>query len=268
MKWLVYDWDQRRVVDVYVPGPDVEETFVFEAVAKFIEQLPADVVEVKLDRAGDLVSTSSDWNDDRAWIPFYPPRTDFPRRVPTIRRRDLTEVDRLGLQVDLATYPDPDPSRPGETRKVVFKYYLAENSVVTRWHEANCVLRMPSHPNIVPFDALVVDRIEHVDRVVGFTTRYVQGGTLHQNNDRVFKLKYLQQLINVRDMILTSNPPSSYNILYRIRTDHPRVLFPRGILPRRAGCVQADEEGQMDGAQRRKARQPRHRVPPGSQRLG
>jgi len=206
MKWLVSDWDQRRVVDVFVPGPDVEETFVFEAVAKFIEQLPADVVQVKLDRAGDLVSTSSDFNDDRAWIPFYPPRTDFPRRVPTIRRRDLTEVDRLGLQVDLTTYPDP--SRPGETRKVVFKYYVTENSVVTWWHEANCVLRMPSHPNIVPFDALVVDRIDHIDCVVGFTTRYIPGGTLHENDNRVFKLKYLQQLINVRG---SEFYPSSYN---------------------------------------------------------
>ncbi|KAK4108087.1 hypothetical protein N656DRAFT_792802 [Canariomyces notabilis] len=60
-------------------------------------------------------------------------------------------------------------------------------------------MRMPKHPNIVPFDSLVVDRIDGVDRVVGFTTRYIPGGTLYENKERVFKLKYLEQLINVVD---------------------------------------------------------------------
>ncbi len=61
-------------------------------------------------------------------------------------------------------------------------------------------MRIPPHPNIVPLDALVVDSIDGVDRVVGFTTRYVPGFTLHENNTRVFKLKYLEQLISVSSL--------------------------------------------------------------------
>jgi hypothetical protein len=191
-KWLVYDWDQRRSIDVHVLK-EVEEGFVFKAVEKFIDNLPANVVKVEISKEGALLSSSSDPLDDRSWVPFYPPRTDFPRHVATVRRSDLTEVDRLGLQVDLTTYRP----RLGETRQVVFKYYFTENDVTNWWHEANCVMRMPRHPSIVPFDALVVDTVGGVDRVVGFTTRYIPGGTLSENMDRVFKLRYLEQIINV-----------------------------------------------------------------------
>jgi hypothetical protein len=191
-KWLVYDWDQRRCVDVQFPK-HVDKPFVLVAVDKFMDTLPAGVVKVDVSEDGSLASTSSDAAHDRFFIPFYPPRTEFPRRVPTIRRRDLTEIDRLGVQVDLVSYSP----RPGETRKVVFKYYWTHHNVPIWWHEANCVMRMPRHPNIVPFDALVVDTIDRVDRVVGFTARYVPGETLDENKDRVFKLKYLEQLISV-----------------------------------------------------------------------
>lgn len=177
-KWLVCDWDRRRYVDVHTPKR-VDEAFVFEAVGDFIDTLPANIVSVHLSEDGSLVSTSSDTTQDRSWIPFYPPRTDFPRRVPSVRRSALTELDRLGIQVDLATYSP----RPGEDRKVVFKYYWVETNVVLWWHEANCIMRMPRHPNIVPFDALVVDTIEGIDSVVGFTTRYVPGGTLSEDMD-------------------------------------------------------------------------------------
>ncbi len=200
-QWLLYDWDQRRVIDVLVPGPDdVQETFVLEAVVKFIDHLPSDVVQVTLSKGGNLVSSSSDLTLDRSWAPFYPARTDFPRRVLTTRRRDLTELERLGVGVDLT--PAPDSSHSGGTRVVAFKYYLTENDVANSRHETNCVLRL-RHPNIVPFDSLVVDRIENVDRVVGFTTRYIPGGTLSENKSRVFKLKYLRELISV------GNPPAS-----------------------------------------------------------
>lgn len=190
--WLVWDWDQRRPIDVYVPEK-TDEDFIYEALAKFIDNLPPDVVQVELDKEGALVSSSSNIQLDRSWIPFYPLRTEFPQPVATVRRRDLTELDRLGLQVDLVAYSP----RAGETRQTVFKYYVNEDNVALWWHEANCIMRMPPHPNIVPFDALVVDSIEGVDRVVGFTTHYIPGGTLFENKTRVFKLKYVQDLIDV-----------------------------------------------------------------------
>jgi serine/threonine protein kinase len=65
------------------------------------------------------------------------------------------------------------------------------------WKEMSLWMRLPRHPNIVPFDRVVVDELE--GRVVGFTSSYVPGGNLEQNKSRVFKLKWLQQLIQVVD---------------------------------------------------------------------
>jgi hypothetical protein len=66
------------------------------------------------------------------------------------------------------------------------------------WHEANCLANIPKHPNIVRFDSLVVDAVEGgEDVVVGFTTKFIPGGTVEDNVSRVFKLKYLKQLIAV-----------------------------------------------------------------------
>jgi serine/threonine protein kinase len=65
------------------------------------------------------------------------------------------------------------------------------------WKEMNLWMRLPRHPNIVPFDRVVVDELE--GRVVGFTNVYVPGGTLEENESRVFRLEWLRQLTNVVD---------------------------------------------------------------------
>ncbi|EGU81443.1 hypothetical protein FOXB_08025 [Fusarium oxysporum f. sp. conglutinans Fo5176] len=65
------------------------------------------------------------------------------------------------------------------------------------WKEMNLWMRLPCHPNIVLFDQVVVDELE--GRIVGFTSNYVPGGNLEENKSRVFKLKWLQQLIKVVD---------------------------------------------------------------------
>ncbi|KAK4209735.1 hypothetical protein QBC37DRAFT_48112 [Rhypophila decipiens] len=195
-RWLTFDWDTRRVIDVCVPEEiEEDEEFVFGALDKFINDLPLDVVRVEISEKGKLLSSSSELYHDFYYIPYYPRRTDFPRRLKTIPRSDLTEVDRLGVQVDLTTYTPAN----GQTKKVVFKYYFTPNNVSGFWHEINCVMRMPKHPNIVPFDSLVVEKIDGLDRVVGFTTIYIPGGTLEENKSRVFKLKYLEQLTGVVD---------------------------------------------------------------------
>lgn len=67
------------------------------------------------------------------------------------------------------------------------------------WKEMNLWMRLPRHPNIVPFDRVVLDEIE--GRVVGFTNDYVTGETLEKNKSRVFKLKWLQQLTQVVDTL-------------------------------------------------------------------
>lgn len=58
-------------------------------------------------------------------------------------------------------------------------------------------MRLLKHPHIVPFDKIVVDEIQ--GRCVGFTTKHISGGTLEENKTRVFKLKWLHQLISVID---------------------------------------------------------------------
>jgi serine/threonine protein kinase len=81
--------------------------------------------------------------------------------------------------------------------QVVFKYHWLWQYGPRAWKEMNLWMRLPRHPNIVPFDRVVVDELE--GRVVGFTSVYVPGGNLEENKSRVFRLKWLQQLIKVVD---------------------------------------------------------------------
>src|SRR5271168_3888464 len=101
-------------------------------------------------------------------LPFYPLVADFPPGLRKIRRSDLTEIDRLGLQADLTIYE----ADPGQTRRVVFKYYTNKGNISVFWHELNCIIRIPRHPNIVPFDSLVFDTVDGKEKVVGFTTPF------------------------------------------------------------------------------------------------
>jgi hypothetical protein len=127
----------------------------------------------------------------RARVPYYPPSTEFPRRIPKIRRSSLTEIRRRGVQVDLVSYR----RLQGQAKLVAFKYYMNDGNVSMFWNEINGVMRIPEHPSIVPFDALVIEPLDGEDKVVGFTTVYTPGGTISDNPERVFKLKYLKQLI-------------------------------------------------------------------------
>jgi serine/threonine protein kinase len=61
----------------------------------------------------------------------------------------------------------------------------------------NLLMRLPKHPHIVPFDRVVLNELE--GRVIGFTCKFIPGGTLWENGSRIFKLKWLQQLTHVVD---------------------------------------------------------------------
>ncbi|KAI1378757.1 hypothetical protein F4677DRAFT_465880 [Hypoxylon crocopeplum] len=80
---------------------------------------------------------------------------------------------------------------------VAFKYYFINQFISWVWNETNLWMRLPEHPNIVPFDKLVVDEV--AGRFIGFTTVYIPGGDLEENQSRVFKLKWLHQLTGVVD---------------------------------------------------------------------
>lgn len=81
--------------------------------------------------------------------------------------------------------------------QAVFKYYFLWQYAQRSWDEMNLWMRLPPHPNIVPFDRIVLDELEV--RVIGFTNDYVSGGTLEENQSRIFRLEWLRQLIRVVD---------------------------------------------------------------------
>ncbi|KAK4141684.1 uncharacterized protein C8A04DRAFT_30670 [Dichotomopilus funicola] len=65
-EWVIWDWDQRRSLDVLIPR-DVEDEFIYEALTKFIDTIPPDVTQVTLDEHGALVVGSSDPHDTRVF---------------------------------------------------------------------------------------------------------------------------------------------------------------------------------------------------------
>lgn len=60
-------------------------------------------------------------------------------------------------------------------------------------------MRLPPHPNIVPFERLVLDELH--GNIVGFTTRHIPGGTIQDNSSRTFKLEWVRQLTGVIDKL-------------------------------------------------------------------
>lgn len=91
----------------------------------------------------------------------------------------------------------------------------------------NLWMRLPSHPNIVPFDRVVLDELE--GRVIGFTCDYFPGGSLYDNGSRVFQLKWLQQLTRVVDDLnlchgISHQDIAPRNILVDDATDSIRLF--------------------------------------------
>lgn len=115
-------------------------------------------------------------------------------RVKTVRRAELRELDRIVPNVDLV---------PFRRRRAIFKYFYIEQHLELRWNELNILLRLQPHPNIVPLGQVVVEELGGRQHIAGFTTRYIAGGSLDATDNvghrRVFKLKWLKQLIRVVD---------------------------------------------------------------------
>jgi hypothetical protein len=178
---------------------------------RHVDSLGPDVHAIEVSQDGELVKVSSKPNDDETRYPFFPllqdlqksnkklsntkkpgirkPRTQKSRiqrpRVQTVLRAELCELDRLGPEVDLALY---------RSQKVVFKYYFWARRLIYLWNELNISAHLPPHPNIVPFHRVVVEKLQGQEHIVGFTTRYIAGGTLAAlaEGRYVFKLKWLK----------------------------------------------------------------------------
>lgn len=59
-------------------------------------------------------------------------------------------------------------------------------------------MALPSHPNIPPINRLILEEIAK-DSIVSFTSKFISGGTFLKKRSRVFKLKWLHQLISIVD---------------------------------------------------------------------
>jgi serine/threonine protein kinase len=193
----IIDWDQRRWYMVCGPKtllrPEEEKQIV--VLKRYINQLPPNAHTITVDDNGLLVSVSTNPEDDPTLIPYYPRYSD-PLSLQdclTIKLSGLTELDRFGPGVDLMSYTDKN-----ETRKVAFKYSIIVQWAQKIWEEMHLVKSF-RHPNLVPFDRVVIDDAE--SRVLGFTTKYIPGGTLDQNRTRVFLFEWLQQLTAVVDYL-------------------------------------------------------------------
>ncbi len=118
----------------------------------------------------------------------------FPRPVGTVLRSELTEVERF-YKADKVVYQS---SPAGEEKTVVFKYPFYRKCLDYTWKELHIYLSLPPHPNILPLDRVVLDEVRG-DRLIGYTTPFVPNGDLGGNQSRLFKLKYLKQLMQAVD---------------------------------------------------------------------
>ncbi|KAK4202004.1 hypothetical protein QBC40DRAFT_197100 [Triangularia verruculosa] len=240
---LIYEFDQRRAIQLYM-GEDIgDEDFLFETLAKHLDSgaVHPDSVWIRVSPDGnELKDQGSEVEDDCTIIPCYWTRDQFPPELPTVRRSDLVELDRLGLQVDRVSYEVAE----GQVKEVAFKYLFYENNIAPFWEELNCVIGIHSrgpHPNIVSFDRLVTETVNGIEHVVGFTTDFITGGTVDDAKTRPFKLKYLHQLIETIDYLnlelgVVHGDVLSWNLLIDEKTDNLLLFdfnsaFPLGEKP-------------------------------------
>lgn len=196
-EWRFSETDQRRLIVVRMDEEQESEDVALEHLKKYVDNLDPDVTLIHVGLDGNLIAVSSDPAHDETFYMYYPPLDliQRPTGVQTILRSELRELDRLGANVDLVSY-QIKTDLP-ETRKAVFKYYWQLQFLEKIWEEMNLWMRLSHHPNIVPFDRLVLDEVR--GGVVGFTTLYIPGGTLQDNVSRPFKLKWCKQLMQLVD---------------------------------------------------------------------
>lgn len=196
----VWDWDQLRMIKVigtaklFPPDEDVE----VPTLARFADYLSPDVRAVTVDDEGLITEVSNDPEQDDTYFIGYLPfsTTESLHGCSVIQYSKLQELDRLGPGVDLSGYDDES----GLPQKVAFKFNPIgkPRRLQMAWDELNLLKILPPHPNIVPFDRVVLEDVE--SRVIGFTIKYIPGGTL-DNSNQPFRFEWIQQLTQLVDFL-------------------------------------------------------------------
>ncbi|CAI7578209.1 unnamed protein product [Penicillium discolor] len=168
----VWDWDQLRLIKVkgtaklFPPDEDIENSVL----AQFADYLSPKVRAFTVDDDGLLTGVSTNPEEVETFFIGYIPFSlcQSLAHCATIYFSQLQELDRLGPGVDLSSY---------NGQRVAFKF----------------------NP-LVPFDRVVLEDVE--SRVIGFTTKYISGGTLaNADPKRPFRFEWLQQLTQVVDFL-------------------------------------------------------------------
>lgn len=206
--WHIIDFDQKRFFSVTYDPPtpleDVEESeeFCLAQLRKHIDELPDGVYGISFSEPDGPITVSTDPKDDATQCVNCHPLSAFGLSYPvkTIYLSSLTELSRLSAQVDLVAYRETPAVNLAERQTTVaFKYWFMEHGMFRTWLELSNWSRLPrDHPHIVPFDSVVLDDV--TDKVVGFTSIFVPGGTLWDTaTTRTFRLQWLHQLLKVVD---------------------------------------------------------------------
>ena len=246
--WYIPDWDQRRIIAVTMDEEQESEDVAIRHLKEHIDDLGPDVYAIRLSQDGELVSVSTNPEDDETTCVYYPPLHAIllPSTVKTVLRSKLLELDRLSPNVDLVSYT---PYANATDTEAVFKYYFLFQFLHKLWHEMNLWIRLPPHPNLVPFDRLVLDELH--GRVVGFTSLYIPGGTISENQSRTFKLEWLRQLTCVIDDLnlkygIAHQDVAARNLLVNAKTDD-LVLFDFNFSGRIGGIGYAKDRDDVKG---------------------
>ncbi|OQD92495.1 hypothetical protein PENSOL_c041G11473 [Penicillium solitum] len=162
--------------------------------AQFADYLSPEVRAITVDDDGLLTGVSTNPEEETFFIGYIPfSLCQSLAHCATIYFSQLQELDRLGPGVDLSSY---------NGQRVAFKFNPLgmPRRIQISWKEINLLSKLPPHPNIVPFDRVVLEDVE--SRVIGFTTKYISGGTLaNANPKRPFRFEWLQQLTQVVDFL-------------------------------------------------------------------
>lgn len=160
-----------------------EEDIELSILAQFADYLSLEIRAITVDDDGLLTGVSTDPEEDDTIFLAYPPFSmcESLADCRTVRYPELQELDRLGPFVDLLSYEDEFRI----PQKVAFKFNLLYKPLRLQmaWDELNILKSLPPHPNIIPFDRVVLEDKE--SRVIGFTTKYIPGGTI-DNSEILF----------------------------------------------------------------------------------
>ncbi|EFE40463.1 hypothetical protein TRV_04794 [Trichophyton verrucosum HKI 0517] len=188
--WEVIDWDRRRWLRIHGPkNAFPEDDYIEEFAARYADQVGEDEQTLTSNEHRELIGVSS---DDPTWEIRYPHYVGPLDEETVIFRSNLKEVERLDVATDLVE----DSQTDGVTKQLVFKYTLIQTRVENVWQELHILKALQGNKRFVPFYRIVLDEVTH--NILGFTTKYIPGGTLEQYRG-TFYFRWLKQLTDAVD---------------------------------------------------------------------